>query len=110
MATSPTSADLLADARRDLPAFYALATPGDAALMDALVTVHAAVDASQAIPRGPLPPKVLLGVEETAAAVQNSFNDLRGAVRSCPSYRGLNAAGRAEVERVTCTVTVPPSN
>lgn len=110
MATSPSSADLLAEARRDLPAFYAHASPDDAALMDALVTTHAAVVAGHAIPREPLPGVVRLGVEKTTAAITKSFADLRAAVRACPSYRSLDASGRAEIERIAFEVKVPPSN
>ncbi len=107
---SPSSADLLAEARRDLPAFYANATPDDVALMDALFSVQAAIVAGQSIPREPLPPVVRLGVEETAAAVLRSFADLRAAVRGCQTYQGLDAAGKAEVERIAFAVKVPPSN
>jgi hypothetical protein len=110
VSTSPDKTGLLADARRDLPAFYSRATPDDAALMDALVTVHAAVDAGRDIPRALLPSAVRFGVEKTGAAVAKSFADLREAVRGCQTYRSLDAVVQTEVERIAFTVKLPPSN
>ena len=103
----PDARDFLADARRDFRQFYATATPTDAGLMDGLVMAHVAVVVGLNTPRDGLVSDDRFEVERACNFAEQKFSELREAVRTCPTFRALIAAERAQIERDVFEVRPP---
>jgi hypothetical protein len=89
---------LLKTARDDFPNFYTQATAREAKLMDILVLLTAltlrlkatALESAAATAK----------IEDTSAAVERTFLELRGELRASSTFAGLPALEKGSIERV----------
>lgn len=81
------SRQLLRDARRNFPSYYAAATPEEAELMNKLVLGYAAYDATVNFKREGRPEKLLRHVAKLSFEVEQLFAHFREAVRKSAVYR-----------------------
>ncbi len=103
----PSSADFLADARRDFPEFYRLATAADKGLMDGLVVMHAALVVGLNTNREGLDSVDRREVERATQEAEQQFTRLRERVRACPTFERISDGERFTIEHVAFKVRVP---
>jgi hypothetical protein len=109
MSDFPSSADFLADARRDFPEFYRLATPADTGLMDGLVIMHAALVVGLNTSREGLDTGDRREVERATQEAEQQFTGLRERVRACPTFQRISDGERNAIERIAFKVRVTES-
>ncbi len=95
----PRPRDILANARRDFPQFYATSTPMDQRLLDGLIIAHAALVIGMNVPRECCVPVVRRELERVTDESERAFTRLRETVRACPTFKVLIAAERTQIER-----------
>lgn len=93
-------AELLADARRDFPAYYAIATPKDAQLLDGLVLAFAALTVAMNAPREAVAPIIRYELEKVTDQTERVFMSFRDAVRESPTFRALSLGERLVISQV----------
>ncbi len=91
---------LLERARRELPGFYAAASPRDIAVMDALVMARAVLTIAINAPREDVAPAIRIELERATNANEQFFTNLRETVRSSPSFAALSEGEQSLIERV----------
>jgi hypothetical protein len=92
-------ADRLAQARRQFPQYYHLATKEEEAMMDALVLTHVAFQDDVRIPRQTLPPSIRGEVEKMTDAFERLFTVLRETVRASAAFSQVDDSEQAKIER-----------
>lgn len=97
----------LAQARRDFPHYYVLASAEEAALMDALVLAHHALLENIRIPRQFLSPNLRPDVEKTTDAIEGLYTVLRASVQGGGAFSQVNDAEQARMERTLFSVEAP---
>ncbi len=103
----PSRAAFLAVARRELEAFYGLASGRDAMLMDNLVMARVALLLALNLQRDGLPPEIRDRIERTTDATELLYTRLREAVRASVSFQVLPDRDQLPVRRGVFTVWSP---
>ena len=92
-------AELRAALRREFSAFYLGSSGQDAATLDTLVLVRAALLAGISALREGVPSEVRIGLERTTDAAEWTFLAACDVVRTCPRFLALGAEDRAQIEQ-----------
>jgi predicted oxidoreductase len=90
---------LIRDARADFEHFYRTSSTADSSMMDDLILTHACFAKLMNAPRHHIPPAIRAHLEKSCDSVEQVFTHLRELVRACPTFAGLSAAERAQIER-----------
>lgn len=103
-------ADMERRAREEFPAFFAIATPGEASIMDAaFVGAHAyrkTVQTPRPAPENP----VRHALEIVTNHAEQLLLFVRDALQKTEAYRNLPEAERARIDRELFGCDVPPSS
>lgn len=103
----PSRAAFLAVARRELEAFYGLASGRDAMLMDNLVMARVALLLALNLRRDGLPPEIRARIERMTDATELLYTRLREAVRASASFQALPGRDQVAVRLGVFTVWSP---
>jgi hypothetical protein len=102
----PKARDFLADARRDFPQFYLLASLEEEILMDSLVMAHAAIVVGMNAPRTGVVAEVRDPLEKVTDGAERLFTQLRELMRTSPAFQRVSVDERCLIEKVLFHVRV----